>query len=182
MICARVPSGALLSACQSSPGKRFSRTTFRGRAAHAPPCGWKYWLFRAVAQVLTTVPHDRHDECPIVSPQFGNPCTEGRRFADRFGHFRRQQVASRTLERRRKPVQCRQRRQMRAALDALEREGGPRIDFDHAWLRYRQGLAYGYWVFIINETKFQTESTNTAYAARFGAAMVDHDTKRLLLA
>jgi fructosamine-3-kinase len=66
-------------------------------------------------------------------------------------------------------------------LDSLEHEGGPRIDFDHAWLRYRQGLAYGYWVFIINETKFQTESTNTAYAARFGAAMVDHDTKRLLL-
>lgn len=87
MICARVPSGALLSACQSSPGKRFSRTTFRGRAAHAPPCGWKYWLFRAVAQVLTTVPHDRHNECPIVSPQFGNPCAKGCSFAGLFGPF-----------------------------------------------------------------------------------------------
>jgi hypothetical protein len=65
-------------------------------------------------------------------------------------------------------------------LDALERAGGPRIDFDHAWLRYRQGLAYGYFIFIINETTFQTEATNTAYAARFGAAMVDHDTIRLL--
>ncbi len=92
MICARVSSGALVSACQSSPGEsdwRVSRTTFRGRAAHAPPCGWKYWLFRAVGQVLTTVPHDRHNECPIVSPQFGNPCAEGRRFAGLFGPFRR---------------------------------------------------------------------------------------------
>lgn len=65
-------------------------------------------------------------------------------------------------------------------LGALERAGGPRIDFGHAWLRYRQGLAYGYFIFIINETTFQTEATNTAYAARFGAAMVDHDTMRLL--
>ena len=92
MICARVSSGALVSACQSSPGEsdwRVSRTTFRGRAAHAPPCGWKYWLFRAVGQVLTTVPHDRHNECPIVSPQFGNPCAKGRRFAGIFGPFSR---------------------------------------------------------------------------------------------
>jgi hypothetical protein len=65
-------------------------------------------------------------------------------------------------------------------LDALEQAGGPRIDFDDAWLRYRQGLAYGYFIFIINETTFQTEATNTAYAARFGAAMVDHGTIGLL--
>ena len=65
-------------------------------------------------------------------------------------------------------------------LDALERAGGPRIDFGHAWLRYRQGLAYGYFIFVINETTFQTEATNTVNAARFGAAMVDHDTIRLL--
>ena len=91
MICARVSSGALVSACQSSPRAsdwRVSRATFRGRAARAPPGGWKYWLFRAVAQVLTTVPHDRHNECPIVSPQFGNPCAEGCSFAGLFWSFR----------------------------------------------------------------------------------------------
>lgn len=90
MICASVSSGALMSACQSSPGKsdrRVSRTTFRGRAARAPTCEWEYWLFRAVAEVLTTVPHDRHDECPIVSPKFGNPCAEGCSFAGIFGPF-----------------------------------------------------------------------------------------------
>lgn len=65
-------------------------------------------------------------------------------------------------------------------LTALERAGGPRIDFDEAWLRYRQGLAYGLFIFLINETNFQTEATNTAYAARFGIAAIDHDTVRLL--
>lgn len=77
------------------------------------------------------------------------------------------------------------RRRWEAALvahyvDALERAGGPRLAFDHAWLRYRQGLLFGYFVFIINETQFQTEATNTAYATRFAAAMVDHDTKALV--
>ena len=65
-------------------------------------------------------------------------------------------------------------------LDALARCGGPRLDFDHAWLRYRQGIAYGFFIFIINETQFQTEATNTAYTARFGIAAVEHGTKDLL--
>ncbi|WP_394657696.1 phosphotransferase [uncultured Novosphingobium sp.] len=65
-------------------------------------------------------------------------------------------------------------------LTALERAGGPRIDFDHAWLRYRQGLVYGLFIFLINETTFQTEATNAAYTARFGIAAIDHDTVRML--
>jgi hypothetical protein len=65
-------------------------------------------------------------------------------------------------------------------LTALERAGGPRIDFDEAWLRYRQGLVYGLFIFLINETTFQTEATNTAYTARFGIAAIDHDSARLL--
>ncbi|HEY6870644.1 MAG TPA: aminoglycoside phosphotransferase family protein [Novosphingobium sp.] len=52
--------------------------------------------------------------------------------------------------------------------------------FDEAWLRYRQSIAYGYFIFIINETKFQPEAVNTAYTARFGIAAVDHDIFALL--
>ncbi|KHK89134.1 hypothetical protein LK12_22530 [Novosphingobium malaysiense] len=61
-------------------------------------------------------------------------------------------------------------------LDRLEAEGGPRIHFDDAWQRYRQGIAYGLFIFLINETTFQTEATNTTYTARFGTAALDHDT------
>lgn len=65
-------------------------------------------------------------------------------------------------------------------LERLHASGGPRLDFDEAWLRYRQSIAYGLFIFLINETTFQTEATNTAYTARFGAAAVDHDTIGLL--
>lgn len=60
-------------------------------------------------------------------------------------------------------------------LNALAREGVTPPDWETAWLRYRQFIAYGYFIFLINETRFQTEAINTAYAARFGAAMLDHD-------
>lgn len=53
-------------------------------------------------------------------------------------------------------------------------------DWDEAWLRYRQFIGYGFFIFLINEIRFQTEAINTAYAARFGAAMLDHDVQRLL--
>jgi hypothetical protein len=52
--------------------------------------------------------------------------------------------------------------------------------FDEAWEAYRREIAYGYFIFVINENRFQTESINTAGAARFGAAALDHDTVRLL--
>lgn len=53
--------------------------------------------------------------------------------------------------------------------------------FDAAWRAYRAQVAYGLFIFLINETRFQTEAANTAYAARFGAAAVDHGTFALLL-
>jgi hypothetical protein len=43
-------------------------------------------------------------------------------------------------------------------------------------------LVYGFYVFFINDTRWQTESFNTAHAARFSAAMVDHGTKELIVA
>ncbi|MGF6303793.1 MULTISPECIES: ecdysteroid 22-kinase family protein [Paraburkholderia] len=48
--------------------------------------------------------------------------------------------------------------------------------FEVAWQDYRRDLIYGYFIFAINETRFQTEAVNTAYAARFGAALLDHGT------
>ncbi|MBW8785944.1 MAG: hypothetical protein JF593_15145, partial [Novosphingobium sp.] len=37
-------------------------------------------------------------------------------------------------------------------------------------------LAFGYSIFLINSPVFQKEAVNTAYTARFSAAMLDHDT------
>ena len=51
--------------------------------------------------------------------------------------------------------------------------------FDQAWLWYRQFTAYGFFIFLINETRFQTEAVNTANAARFGASMLDHQVQEL---
>jgi hypothetical protein len=52
--------------------------------------------------------------------------------------------------------------------------------FEQAWDDYRREIVYGLFIFLINETRFQTESTNTAYAARFGAAAADHGSFELL--
>ncbi len=43
-------------------------------------------------------------------------------------------------------------------------------------------LAAGYCIFLINASEFQPEAINTAYTARFSAAMLDHDTIGLLAA
>ena len=48
-----------------------------------------------------------------------------------------------------------------------------------AWEAHRREIAYGLFIFLINETQFQTEAVNTAYCARFGAAALDHDTVAL---
>lgn len=69
---------------------------------------------------------------------------------------------------------------LRHYLAALAREGVEAPAWDAAWLQYRQFIAYGLFIFLINETRFQTEAINTAYAARFGAAMLDHDVLKLV--
>ena len=67
-------------------------------------------------------------------------------------------------------------------LDELTRCGVDAPGFDEAMHQYACFLAYGYAVFIINEAIFQSEANNTAYAARFSQAMLDHDTKGRLAA
>jgi Ecdysteroid kinase-like family len=43
-------------------------------------------------------------------------------------------------------------------------------------------LATGYLIFLVNASEFQPEAINTAYTARFSAAMLDHDTLGLIAA
>jgi hypothetical protein len=65
-------------------------------------------------------------------------------------------------------------------LEALKANGIDAPGFEEAFECYRREIAYGFFIFLINEVKFQTEAINTAYAARFGAAAMQHDTVRLL--
>jgi aminoglycoside phosphotransferase (APT) family kinase protein len=68
-------------------------------------------------------------------------------------------------------------------LRCLARHGVARPpDFDEAWDAYRREPVYGLFIFLINETRFQTEATNTAMAARFGAAVAQHRSIERLLA
>ena len=69
---------------------------------------------------------------------------------------------------------------LRNYLDALSEAGIAAPSLDEAMDAYRREIAYGLFIFLINETRFQTEAVNTAYTARFGAAAIDHDTVRLL--
>jgi len=69
---------------------------------------------------------------------------------------------------------------LRIYLDALAREGGPVLDRDEAWLDYRRSIVWGLFIFLTNEVRFQTEAVNTAYAARFGQAALDHELRQLL--
>jgi hypothetical protein len=61
-------------------------------------------------------------------------------------------------------------------LDALKEAGVEAPSFDEAMRQYAVFLAFGYCIFIINDAVFQAEAVNTAYTARFSAAMLDHDT------
>ncbi|MNF22402.1 hypothetical protein D3C84_29550 [compost metagenome] len=65
-------------------------------------------------------------------------------------------------------------------LDCLAAEGVSAPAFEEAWECYRREIAWGLFVFMINETRFQTEAVNTAYCARFADAALCHDTLSLL--
>jgi ecdysteroid kinase len=65
---------------------------------------------------------------------------------------------------------------IRHYLDELKKAGVDAPPFEEAMRQYATFLAFGYCIFIINEAVFQSEAVNTAYTARFSAAMLDHDT------
>jgi hypothetical protein len=52
-------------------------------------------------------------------------------------------------------------------------------EFEVAMHYFALFLALGYVIFLVNESYYQTEAVNTAYTARFSAAMIDHGTKEL---
>jgi hypothetical protein len=68
---------------------------------------------------------------------------------------------------------------LREYLASLSGHGIDAPSFDDAWEAHRREIVYGLFIFLINETGFQTEAINTAYAARFGAAALDHQTVEL---
>ncbi len=65
-------------------------------------------------------------------------------------------------------------------LDELAANGVQAPDFDDAMHQYAAYLALGYCIFLVNDTEFQTEAVNTAYTARFSAAMLDNHTLEIL--
>jgi len=73
-----------------------------------------------------------------------------------------------------------ERELLRHYLAELAQAGVAAPAFDDAWQAHRREVAYGLFIFLINETRFQSEVINTAYASRFGAAAIDHDTHGLL--
>ena len=65
-------------------------------------------------------------------------------------------------------------------LDELARHGAAAPTFDDAMRQYGIFLLYGYFIWMTTESHYQTESVNTANAARVSAAMLDHDIVGLL--
>ncbi len=72
---------------------------------------------------------------------------------------------------------------VRHYLDELARHGVANPPgFDDAMRQFGAFMARGFIIFLFNESFFQDEAINTAYTARFSAAMLDHDTRGLLSA
>jgi Ecdysteroid kinase-like family len=59
-------------------------------------------------------------------------------------------------------------------LSSLRTNGVNAPSFPEAWELYLWGAAYGFFIFLINETAFQTEAVNTAYSVRFASALLEH--------
>jgi Ecdysteroid kinase-like family len=64
--------------------------------------------------------------------------------------------------------------------EELARHGVEAPELANLMLQFGVFQAYGYMIFLVNESEFQPEAVNTAYTARFSAAMLDHGTKELL--
>ena len=67
-------------------------------------------------------------------------------------------------------------------LDELARNGVEPPRFEETLRNYGAFLAFGFCIFLTNESHYQPEAINTAYTARFSSAMLDHDTIGLLRA
>lgn len=65
---------------------------------------------------------------------------------------------------------------IRHYLDALTACGVDPPSFDEALRYYAVAQIYGHFIWMTTESEYQTESVNTANAARVSAAMLEHDT------
>jgi hypothetical protein len=65
---------------------------------------------------------------------------------------------------------------VRFYLDELQRHGVAAPPLEDAMRQYAAFLAFGFCIFMVNDAVWQPESINTAYTARFSAAMADNDT------
>lgn len=61
-------------------------------------------------------------------------------------------------------------------LEGLKANGVTPPSFDDAFLSYRRSVIWGFVIWLMNSSSFQTEANNTAAATRFGMAMIDLDT------
>jgi len=71
---------------------------------------------------------------------------------------------------------------VRHYLDEVHRNGADPPSFDEAMHQYAVFLIYGLFIWLTTESHYQTEAVNTANAARVSAAMLDHDSIRLIAA
>lgn len=82
-------------------------------------------------------------------------------------------------------MDCAERRRNDKALiahyrDELSRHSVAVPSLDEMLRQFAAFLPYGYVTFMVNENTYQTESFNTAHTARYSAAMLDHDTKKVI--
>lgn len=69
-----------------------------------------------------------------------------------------------------------ERELVRFYLDELQKHGITPPSLDEAMHCYAAFLAFGFCIFLTNDAVWQPEAINTAYTARFSAAMIDNDT------
>lgn len=62
----------------------------------------------------------------------------------------------------------------------LIRHGVDAPSLDELMYQFAAFLPYGYATFMVNSTTYQTESFNTAHAARYNAAMLQHGTRDII--
>lgn len=67
-------------------------------------------------------------------------------------------------------------------LSVLRENGVDAPSLDEAMSHYAAFLAFGYCIFLVNESFFQPSAINAAYIARFSAAMIDNNTTSVLKA
>jgi hypothetical protein len=65
-------------------------------------------------------------------------------------------------------------------LDELARNGVVAPGFDEMMFYFSIFLVHGFLIFLENPSHYQPEAVNTAFAARFSAAMIDHRTREML--